>query len=221
MDGFFVYFYEDIGQVFRKFVGVFSSLFDFLWSLINFPGRMDIIDRNHENFNTLDWILLLIANLLLIAAVVLLCFLFAKLLRKVFRQYIPAKKYDELAKQVRSLQRDLLRANYEKDKLLAMRVAELGGQMPGEEPVDDEKEKQDGQDENFVPVEVRNSLASPCVDPQDSRFFRLTSVDNFYKTTYVPPVYDETFTLEEFCARFREFSASQLGLYYDLDMIRY
>lgn len=221
MDGFFVYFYEDIGQVFRRFVDVFASLFEFLWSLINFPGRMEIIDRNHENFKTLDWILLLVANLLLIAAVVVLCILFGKLLRKIFRQYIPAKKYDELAKQVRSLQRDLIRANYEKDKLLAMRVAELGGQMPVEEPVDDENGEQEKQDEDFVPVENRNSISSPCVDPQDSRFFRLTSVDNFYKTSYVPPVYDETFTLEEFCVRFREYSASQLGLYYDLDMIRY
>ena len=32
-----------------------------------------------------------------------------------------------MAKQVRQLQRDLLRANYEKDKLLAMKVAQLGG----------------------------------------------------------------------------------------------
>ncbi|MBE6957936.1 MAG: hypothetical protein E7447_02120 [Ruminococcaceae bacterium] len=223
MDGFFVYFYEDIGQVFRKFIDVFASLFEFLWSLINFPGRMDIIDRNHENFNTLDWILLLLANLLLIAAVVVLCILFAKLLRKIFRQYIPAKKYDELAKQVRSLQRDLIRANYEKDKLLAMRVAELGGQMPGEEPIDDkdsDQENQDGQ-EDFIPLTNRNSITSPCVNPEDSRFFRLTAVDNFYKSEYVPPIYNETFTLEDFCVRFRDYSASQLGLYYDLDMIRY
>ena len=220
MDGFFVYFYEDIGQVFRKFIGVFSSLFEFLWSLINFPGRMEIIDRNHENFNTLDWILLLVANLLLIAIIVVLCIFFAKLLRKIFRQYIPAKKYDELVKQVRSLQRDLIRANYEKDKLLAMRMAELGGQVPGEAPEEEPEEKKE-ENEDFVPLDNRNTIGSPCVDPQDSRFFRLTAVDNFYKTNYVRPIYDETFTLEEFCSRFREYAASQLGLYYDLDMIRY
>ena len=218
MDGFFVYFYEDIGQIFRKFIGVITSLFDFLWSLINFPGRMEIIDRNHESFNTLDWILLLAANLLIIAVIVVICILFAKLLRWIFRRYIPAKKYDELAKQVRNLQKDLIRANYEKDKLLAMRVAELGGSVPAEEPPEEQEETPA---EDYVPTETRNSLTSPCVDPQDSRFFRLTAVDNFYKTTYVPPVYDETFTLEDFCARFREYAASQLGLYYDLDMMRF
>ena len=72
MDGFFVYFYEDIGQIFRKFIGVITSLFDFLWSLINFPGRMEIIDRHHENFTTLDWILLLLANLISYAVMLLL-----------------------------------------------------------------------------------------------------------------------------------------------------
>ena len=39
-----------------------------------------------------------------------------KLFKKIFRFRISPKKYDELAKQVRNLQRDLIRANYEKDK---------------------------------------------------------------------------------------------------------
>ena len=39
------------------------------------------------------------------------------------------KQYDEMTKQVRNLQRDLMRANFEKDKLLQMRIAELGGGM--------------------------------------------------------------------------------------------
>ena len=46
-------------------------------------------------------------------------------------------------------------------------------------------------------------------------------MDNFYKTSYVPPVYDNSLSLEELCIQFRNFSASQLKLYYDLDMMRY
>ena len=71
--------------------------------------------------------MLLVANLLLLALIVLLIFLLVKLVKKLFRFRIPVKKYDEMVRQVRQLQRDLLRANYEKDKLLAMKVAELGG----------------------------------------------------------------------------------------------
>ena len=178
MDNFFRYFYQDIGQVFRTFLNIFVALWEFLKTLFDFPGRMKIIESYNEDFTTVDWILLLIANLLLIAMIVVLCILFAKLLRKIFRRYIPVKKFDELSKQVRNLQRDLIRANYEKDKLLSMRVAELGGSMPGEIP--EEEAEEETSDEEFIPTENRNSMTSPCVDPQDSRFFRLTSVDNFY-----------------------------------------
>ena len=163
MIGFFKYFWQDIGQIFKKLIGVFVALFDFLWSLVNFPGRMEIIEQHNENFNTLDWILLLAANLMIVLVIVVLCILFAKLIRWIFRRYIPAKKYDELAKQVRNLQKDLIRANYEKDKLLSMRVAELGGSLPEQQP---EEEQTETPEEAFVPTENRNTFASPCVDPQ-------------------------------------------------------
>ena len=71
--------------------------------------------------------MLLVANLLLIALCALFVFLLIKLFRKIFRFRVSVKEYDNMAKQVRNLQRDLLRANYEKDKLLAMKLAEVGG----------------------------------------------------------------------------------------------
>ena len=127
MDNFLRYFYQDIGRVFRAFLDIFSSFFNFLNYLFNFPMRMKIIEQYAQDFGTGDWIMLLVANLLLLALIVLLIFLLVKLVKKLFRFRIPVKKYDEMVRQVRQLQRDLLRANYEKDKLLAMKVAELGG----------------------------------------------------------------------------------------------
>jgi len=44
MDSFLRYFYQDIGRVFRALLDVFSSFFNFLNYLLNFPMRMDIID---------------------------------------------------------------------------------------------------------------------------------------------------------------------------------
>ena len=217
MDNFFRYFYQDIGRVFRALLEAIIAFFNFLNYLLNFPMRMQIIQQYESDFTTLDWILLLVVNLALIALIVLLCVLFAKLLRKIFRRYIPAKKYDELVKQVKDLKRDLIRANYEKDRLLAMKMDQFAG---GEEPVP-EGPKEEGEEEEFVPTSNRNTVTSPCVDPQESRFFRLTSVDNYYKTEYRQPVYDNEITLAEFCERFRRYSASCLGLYYDLDMMRY
>ena len=126
MDHFLRYFYQDIGRVFQAFVDVLSALFNFLNYLLNFPMRMEIIRAYDSEFSTLEWILMLVVNLLLLALTVLLAVLLVKLFRRIFRFRVPVKKYDEMVKQVRNLQRDLLRANYEKDKLLALKVAELG-----------------------------------------------------------------------------------------------
>ena len=228
MDNVLQYFYQDIGRVFRAFVDIFAAFFNFINYLFNFPMRMEIIKSYESEFNTTSWIMLLIANLVLLGISVLLVILLIKGLKKLFRFRVPVKEYDAMVKQVRNLQRDLLRANYEKDKLLAMKMAELSGETPNlpEEPeLEGEEEQSEAEEQKeevaFVPHSNRNTFQSPCVDPADSRFFRLTSVDNHYKTEYTAPIYNSDITLEEFCIQFRKFAASQLKLYYDLDMMRY
>ncbi len=236
MGNFLRYFYQDIGLLFRAMLDIFASAFQFLNYLLNFPLRIQILEEYDQDFGTLDWILLAVTYVVLILIIVFLVIGLGKLLRKIFRFRVSVKEYDALVKQVRNLQRDLMRANYEKDKLLAMRVAELGGNAPGtlpegemesEEPQQEQPQdlqeipEEQPQEEGFVPNSSRNTFYSPCVNPADSRFFRLTSVDNYYKTEYTPPVYNNEVTLEEFCKQFRLFAASQLRLYYELDMMRY
>jgi len=235
MDNFLKYFYQDIGNVFRAFVEILSAVFSFLNYLLNYPVRIEIIESYQGVMTTQEKILLAVVNIALIIFIVLLLWGLLKLFRKIFRFRVSVKKYDEMVKQVRQLQRDLLRANYEKDKLLAMKVATLSGDqgaakaimdelgMEGEEEEQTEEEEQPETTVEDAPVvsATRNTMDSPCVVPNESRFFRLTSVDNFYKTEYVKPLYDNDITLEEFCKQFRLFAASRLKLYYDLDMMRY
>lgn len=224
MDSFFRYFYQDIGMVFRALFEVFGAFFNFLNYLLNFPMRMKIIEAYDDEFSAMDWVLLFVVNLALIALTVLMVWGIVKLCKKIFRFKISPKEFDKMKSQVRNLQRDLLRANYEKDKLLAMRLAELGGstvEIPDleEEALEEGEEEQEEMTE--LPAPNRNTMESPCVDPSESRFFRLTTVDNFYKTQYILPVYNNEITLEDFCEQFRKYAASQLRLYYDIDMIRY
>ena len=216
MGNFMQYFFQDFGRAARALWNAFSDALMFLYYFLNLGSVMDIIRSQADDFGALDWILVIFVNILRLALIVICIILIAKLLRRLFRFRAPIKQYDALVKQVKNLQRDLLRANYEKDKLLAMRSADLGVH-PGELPEDMEEEKE----EAYTPDDKRNTFQSPCVDPSDSRFFRLTAVDNYYKTQYTPPAYDNEITLAEFCERFRSFSASRLGLYYDINMMRY
>ena len=214
MDNFFRYFIQDIGRIFYAFLDIFGAMFTFLNRLLNFPDRIRIIKESEAEFKVIDWIMLVIANLALVALIVVIIIFLVKLFRRLLRFRVPVQKYEDLERQVKNLRKDLIRANYEKDRLLAMRVGELGMNSSGEEI-------KNGEEETPIDNSNRNTVNSPCVNPADSRFFRLTSVDNFYKTEYVAPEYENEVTLPEFCERFRAFASSRLHLYYDLDMIRY
>ncbi|MBQ7603645.1 MAG: hypothetical protein IJU75_01700, partial [Clostridia bacterium] len=226
MSNFFRYFFSDIGRIFHAFLDIFSAILQFFNYLFNFPMRFDLIREYAPDFGAGEWFLVIVTEIVLLALTVLLIIFIVKKLRKLFRFRIPVKKYEEMEKQVKNLQHDLLRANYEKDRLLRMRIGEIGIPIPDENEENTEKEKNAGQSEGEqseepkVP-ENRNTFMSPPVDPETSRFYRLTVVDNFYKTEYVPPVYDNFTSLAEICERFRNYTASRLGLYYDLDMMRH
>ena len=70
MDNFFRYFFQDIGRVFRAFVDIISACFNFLNYLLNFPMRMKIIQSYDSEFTVMEWILMLVVNILLIVFIV-------------------------------------------------------------------------------------------------------------------------------------------------------
>ena len=238
MDAFLKYAYQDLGLIFKSLINIFSSIFNFLNTLLNFPMRMKIIQAYAEDFNVPSWILVALVNLLLLAVIALAVFFLFKLLKRLFRFRVPVKEYDRMKDEVAKLNREVFKLNYEKDKILAMKVAEMGmspndklldienqaNDLFGDEKKSEEKTGQDAEQqeeaEEYVSGE-RNTVDGPPIAPESSRFFRLTTIDNFYKTEYSPPVYDNDITLSEFCDRWRNFAASRLRLYYDISIMRF
>ncbi len=224
MNAFFKYFFQDMGNIGKAFWKIFVSIFDFFWMMFNFPARFNILDDYTPSFTVLDWIMLVVAYVLLIALVVLIIFFLVKGIKKLCRFRVPVKENEKLKEDVRRLTREVYKLNYEKDKILAMKVAELG--MPADELTkglgdDEEEEENTENDEELLNSGKRNTVDSPPVPPEKSRFFRLTTVDNYYKMSYEAPVYDNEITLEQFCDRWRDFAASRLRLYYDVSILRY
>ncbi len=222
MDAFLNYFYQDVGMIIKSIFEMISAFFNALNYLFNFPMRAKIIQAYKEDFGTMDWIMLVLAVVTIIVICVLLIVIVVKVGKKALRFRIPVKKYDEMEAIVKQLRRDVIKLNYEKDKILAMKVSELGMDPNGDilNLTGEGVEEEEGE-EGFKVEDKRNKFDSPPVDPNESRFFRLTTVDNYYKTQYQPPVWDDEITLEEFCTRFRLFAASRLKLYYDIRIIRY
>ena len=72
LDNFFKYFYEDIGRIFGALWDVILAIGNFFNYLFNFPMRMKLIQSHADDFGTVDWILLLVAHLILLALAVAL-----------------------------------------------------------------------------------------------------------------------------------------------------
>ena len=229
MDAFLKFLYQDLGILFQAFLSIFLSFFDFLNKLLNFPMRIKMIKQDSADFTAVSWVLVILENLLLLIVIGVVLFFLIKGIRRIFRFNIPAKENDKLREEVAKLNREVFKLNYEKDKILAMKVAELG-LKPDNELLDIANEAEDAANEELgeeKEEEVlehngqRNTVDSPPVPAESSRFFRLTTVDNYYKTIYQPPTYDNNITLEEFCDRWRNFAASRLRLYYDVSILRF
>ncbi len=97
-----------------------------------------------------------------------------------------------------------MRLNLEKDKILSMKVSQIGlnpneiSELTGEE------------------MEALNNGEEETTQ----RFYKLCHIDEVW-ADYQPPIYNNTITLEQFCDQFRNFACSRLGLYYDTKLIRY
>ncbi len=219
---FFKYFYQDMGILLEAFWQIFVDIFTFFSTLFNFSARMEILKAYRADFTALDWILLVLCYILTVAAAGLIIYFIAKGLRRLMRMRAPIRENEKLKEDVKKLTREVYKLNYEKDKILAMKVAELG--MPADQIKDelfDGDEEQSEEAEEYVESGRRNTVDSPPVPPEKSRFFRLTTVDNYYKMSYEEPTYDNEITLEQFCDRWRDFAASKLRLYYDVSILRY
>ena len=234
MDAFLKYFYQDVGLIGQSLVNIFSSIFQAFNTIFNFPMRMRIVKSYGPDLNAAGWALVIMSNLLIAVIAGVIIFLIIKLIKRLAKMRAPISENEKLKADNAKLQREVLKLGYEKDKILAMKMTEHGidplkEMLPGmdEDTGDDEDKDKDedvekdgelNEDEEYV-AGKRNTFAGPPINPDDSRFFRLTTIDNYYKTEYAPPEYDNDITLPELCDRFMNFAASRLGLYYDIETI--
>ena len=74
IQAFFRYFFQDIGNVFRSFVDMIVAIGNFLNFLLNFPMRMEIIKEYEKSFSTVEWVMLLVVNIVLLVLIVAMVF---------------------------------------------------------------------------------------------------------------------------------------------------
>ena len=231
MDAFFQYFFNFMNNIFESLWGIVVAIWDAIVGILNFKFYMDLFKTYKDDLSVGGWIAALLAHLLVLAIFILLVYLIIRGLRVLFRFKVPVVEYEELKDEVVRLKREILKVNYEKDKILAMKINELGMEPNenllnlegGEELAGDANAAEEEKDLDNLTDEEKEVMAKAGkpIDLSQVRFPKLTAVDNYYLSgEYVAPEFQENYSLEELCTNFRNFAASRLGLYYELEVIR-
>lgn len=205
MDTVFKFLFDFLGQFFGSLWSIIQGIFTGIGNAFNFPAYINIINAYTTELGGLAWGIAILAIVLLAAVLGLLVWLIIVAVKKSIRSRQRRKDTASLVQEVQALNKEVMRLNLEKDKILSMKVSQIGlnpneiSELTGEE------------------IETLNNGEEE--DTGESRFYKLTEIDELWKD-YQPPIYDNDITLPEFCDRFRLFACSQLGLYYDIKIIR-
>jgi MoxR-like ATPase len=173
-----------------------------------FAQYHDFFSADSPSFGVGGWIMFVLFAILFIGLAGSILFLLYWLIRRYVKFYKTEVEKDHLRDEVSSLNVELYKTIQEKNRILALQVATLGLKKPE----DIEKAAGVGSEEDALSDE----------DIQKARFQRLVTVDKKYASldTKIVMASEDQIPLGKLCERFRNFAASQLGLYYTLDTIR-
>ena len=200
MDTFFRFLYEFLEQFFTSFILIFKGIVNGIINMFNIKKYIAIINFYKDDFTIPEWILVILAILIVLAIIGGIGFIIYYLIRKYLRFRKTVVEEESLLEEVAYLNNQVADLMAEKESILAMKVSQLG-LKPGESNLNEE------------------NLQKEDVDTTNSRFPKLTSVDVEY-SKYKVVNYGNNFTLEELVETFRNFAASKLKLYYKSEMIR-
>lgn len=231
MNAFFYYFYNYMRSIFEHLWNIVIAIKDAILGILDVKFYMDLFSTYKPDMTPMGWVATIIMHILIYMLFALIIFLIVKGVKVLLRFKVPVIEYEKMKDEIVTLKREIMKANYEKDKILAMKISEMGMEVNKDlltselkEPEKDNQENEEGIDVDGAVVMGDISTEEKVVETVDvgePRFPRLSSVDAYYLSdTYVKPEYNTKITLEEVCINFRNFAASRLHLYYDLEVIK-
>ncbi|MCD4827031.1 MAG: hypothetical protein K8Q99_04560 [Acholeplasmataceae bacterium] len=204
------YYINFIRKLFLDIGGFFKTIFEAFTDLLfkNSKENFQLFLDASQNYSVLDWI---IGFIVILLNIVFIGFLLLKLFQ-FLGTYIKFVKTEiekaELIQEVAVLSKRTKEIIEEKNRILALQVANLG--------------KSAEEIEEQIEQKTADQIIEETIDDDiESRFVKLTKVDLKYNYS-VQKVFmqeDDLVSLEGLTTRFINFSAYQLGLYYDKKII--
>ena len=202
--------YEVLKQFFGGFWSIISGIFGGLFALVDIPDYVEIFEEYSGGFNVLAWILAILTIILVIILLACIILIVAVFIRRRIRAYGAVKNQLALVEEVGKLNAQVIRLTKEKDRILALKAG--APDLPYVEGV--------GTSATTTEEGEEGSSAS-AVKEGESRFYKLTQVDEQYKDyDRTSEEFDNEITLVGICERFRNFACSRMGLFYEPRVIR-
>lgn len=215
MNAYFYYFYSLMGHIIELFLDVVYAIADLIIGLVDFNYYFQMFKTYRSELSPFGWVCVILTHIVLIVLILLILFLLYRALKIVFRFKVPVIEYERMKDEVVRLNREVMKANYEKDKILAMKVSELGMNVNKDILTSDEEFEN-------VQIDTEKEQIVEKVETTELRFPRLSGVDKFYlEGEYQRPQYHDTIKLDELCTAFRNFCATKMGLFYTLETIKF
>ncbi|MCR5796351.1 MAG: hypothetical protein K6G63_00320 [Eubacterium sp.] len=215
MNSFLKWFFAFISSMLQGFGEIFIGIYRGLRQVFNIPGYVEQFRQYSGSFSVGEWILAVLALILVVAVYVLLIFMILLFIRKYLRFRHSIVSDEDLLEEISLLQQRVMKLVKEKDEIMAMKVSAMGvGGGTGLPGTTGDFQNAEGEE-----VEQQEVTEDGIIQTAEMRFSKLMEVDTFYKT-YTPPEYDNDITLEELVDRYRNFACSRMHLYYEHKTIR-
>ena len=210
MNTFFRFFFEFISIFFDGLINGFKGLWAGIKEMFNISKYSQVIGSYKDSFNGNEKIFVVVCIVIILIVVLVVGLLLFLFIRKLVRRATIKMSKDELLNEVANLNDQVEKLMKEKDELMAMKVSQLGLN-----PGDDKEETKDGKST----AEEKEEEEGANADEEGVRFPTLALIDQKYKN-YKIKKYDNNMSLLELIENFRCFAASQLKLYYEMNILR-
>lgn len=229
MDGFLNWFFDFFTTMIGGLGKIVLGIFNGIVQVFNIPSYLEKFGVYSKSFTLLDWIVSILAFIMVFAIWGIIIFLIILGIRKYIRFRRSIVGNEDVLEELAKTHRDVVRLTAEKEKIMALKIGQTSIPVDAINEIFEASRNADRFAEN-ADTGLEEQAALPAgtdkKDPKKNdiptdakRFFRLSAVDDKYQY-YIEPSYRNDLDLNGICNEFRNFACSQMQLYYDEKTIR-
>lgn len=171
MNAYFYYFYNMMRNIFGLLWNVVLAIVDAILGIIDVDFYLRLFDTYKDDLSPVGWVAALITHIIILLIFVLITYLIIRGIKVLLRFKVPVVEYERMKDEVVTLKREIMKANYEKDKILAMKINDLGMEVNPQllkselrDEFGDDKENKDVNNEHNENSENATNPADNIID---------------------------------------------------------